>query len=226
MLRRAHAIALLALFCVCLLPSAEAQDKKGPRSSWVAGVEYDGASISVDLPDDQQMKNIGSKIDKKGMCVFSSIEMAARYQGLEDMRGWRDWCAQKYRGGGWPEKVDKLLDAWWTQKGIKPIPYLQYEGKSPEELMRVIDRTNRMACITYGYSPRYGQGYIAHMVNGVLYGDRYGVALDNNFIRTYEWMPAPELVRRMRLSPGGKEGSAWVFVWLTPGAPPPPKAKR
>jgi hypothetical protein len=213
-----YCIALALVFTT----HADAQGKK----SWVGGITYQDATISCDLPNDQQFKNIGSKKDGAGMCVFTSIEMAARYQGLEQMRGWRDWAAANYAGGGYPQKVDQLLSAWWKAKSIKPIPYLQFEGKDPETIMATIDRTNRMASITYGYSPRYGRG-IAHMVNAILYGDKYGTVLDNNFIGDdkYEWMDKAELVRRMRLTPNGQAGSAWVFVWLTPGSPPPPKGR-
>lgn len=222
---------LFAVLCVHLPDSAAQKPKPGPApksGSWVNGITHDGVDISCDLPDDQQMKNIGSKLGRHaGMCVFSAIEMAARYQGLEQMRGWRDWCAAKYEGGGYPDKVDACLAAWFKAKKISPIPYMQYEGKKPEDVMSVIDRTNRMACITYGYSPRYG-GRIAHMVNGILYQEKYGVVLDNNFPgeRQYEWMTTGELVRRMRLQMNGSSGSAWVFVWLTPGPPPPPKARK
>lgn len=194
------------------------------KSSWVNGPAHDGESITCDLPNSQQMKNIGSKLDNAGMCVFSAVEMAARYQGLEAMRGWRDWCAQNYRGGGYPEKVDKLLAAWWKHKGIPPIKYMQYQGRNPEDLLTVIDKTRRMGSITYGYSPRYG-GYVAHMTNEILYGHKYAVVLDNNFVgdTNYEWMKREELVRRMRLTPNGGQDLAWIFVWITPGSPPAPR---
>jgi hypothetical protein len=232
--RFAGVIAVAILFLVAA--GAQSQPKK-PRqpnkSSWVNGVEYDGVPITCDLAESQQMKNIGSRLDGAGMCVFSAIEMAARYQNLEQMRGWRNWCAAKYRGGGWPQKVDQCLAAWFKLKGIEPIPYLQYLGKEPEPLLALINRTNRMGSVTYGFSPRYidarnPSGLIGHMVNNVLYENKYGTVLDNNFIgdRNLEWMPKEELVRRMRLQPNGQVGAAWVFVWLPPGAPPPPKGKR
>lgn len=214
---------ILTLFAAWTIASVEAQPDK--KSSWIAGAVYDGVSITCDLDDEQQMKNIGSRLDGAGMCVFTSIEHAARYQNLEQMRGWRDWCAQNYRGGGYPTKVDQLLKAWWAAKKIDPIPYLQYEGTAPEDLLNLCNKTNRMVCITYGYSPRYGRAGIAHMVNGVLY-DKYGVVLDNNFPgqKNYEWMLPNEFVKRMRAEPSGRPGPAWIFIWTTPGAPPPPKA--
>lgn len=221
--------ALLPLFALLLIPFAS-MDAQGPsQSSKVAGPAYDGCEVTCDLPAHQQFKNIGSKLDGAGMCVFSSIEMAALYQGLEQMRGYRDWWASVSRGGGWPQQVDKSLNAWWKHKNIKPIPYLQYEGKDPEAMLRLIDKTGRMAAITYGWSPRYGQ-QIAHMVNCTGF-NKYGIVLDNNFVskqsgngwdeNIYEWMSPQELVRRAKLT----GGSAWIFVWLTPPPPPPARPK-
>lgn len=215
-------VATLALLLIVTVPAFGQAGK-----SWINGISYGGESISCDLPNSEQMKNVGSKLDGTGMCVFTSIEHSARYQGLEQMRGWRDWCAKNYKGGGYPQKVDQLLALWFKAKSIQPIPYLQYQGNDPSEIMSLIDKTNRMASSTYGYSPRYGKQFIAHMVNPILYGTNYATVLDNNFPgdTKYEWMEKAELVRRMRLSPNGATGSAWVFVWLTPGSPPPPKGR-
>ena len=224
MLRILGASLTVALACVAFVAAQPSGNK-----SVVNGVTMEGDSITADLPESEHIKNIGSRLDGAGMCVFSSIEMAARYQGLEEMRGWRDWCAAKYRGGGWPQKVDQTLAAWFAEKKLTPIPYAQYEGNDPTPLMDLIDKTQRMASITYGYSPRYGGArFIAHMTNAVHFGPRFGAVLDNNFVgdNAYEWMTRDELIRRIRLSPNGGQGSAWVFVWLTPGAPPPPKKAR
>ncbi len=197
------------------------------RKAVIAGPTFDGNDVAVDLPAQEQIRNIGSKIDGAGMCVFSSIEMGARAQGLEEMRGWRDWCAANFSGGGWPERVDDYLKKWGKHKGIKIPDYLQYEDKDPEKLLEVIHKTRRMACITYGWGERYGQG-ISHMVCSPAYG-KWGVILDNNFVakksgdkwdeNIYEWLTREELVRRAKL--GG--GRAWVFVWLAPPPPPPSK---
>lgn len=199
-------------------------------SSQIAGPSHDGQEITCDLPPQEQFKNVGSKKDGAGMCVFTSIEMAARYQGLEQMRGWRDWCAANYTGGGWPQRVDQLLAAWGKHKNITIPPYYQYEGKDPSPILSLVDKTGRMASITYGYSPRYG-GQIAHMVCCPAFraNGKYGVVLDNNFVAQragdgwkediFEWMPQAELVRRMKLT----GGTAWAFVWLTSPPPPPPR---
>ena len=213
----------LAILAVILL--AGVTIGQSGKSSVVDGPIHDGQEITVDLPAQEQFKNIGSKLDGAGMCVFTSIEMAARAQGLEQMRGYRDWWASVSKGGGWPAQVNKSLDAWFKFKKIEPVPYYQYEGKDPAEIMKMIDRTGRMACITYGSSPRYGPKNIAHMVCSPGF-KKSGCVLDNNFVATqgnekiYEWMEPQELTRRMMLT----GGSAWIFCWLTPPAPPPARS--
>lgn len=188
--------------------------------SIIAGRSYGGEELSADLPGADHFKNIGSKKDGLGECVPTSIEMAARWQGLEQMRGWRDWCATNYGGGGYPSKVEQLIKAWCKAKNV-PVPeYAQYEGQTPDQILDLVDRTRRMACITYGTSPRYGGKTIAHMVCAPKCGGKYGVVLDNNFPgeSNYEWMDRAELVKRIK-HPSGK---AWVFVWLAASPPPPP----
>lgn len=187
------------------------------RSSVIGGRERDGETITTDLPAAEHLRNRGGR-DGAGMCVMTSIEMAARWQGIESMRGLRDWCA-KDRGGAWPDKVDRQLRAFCRRRGIVVPPYLQYEGRDPETVLNLCERTGRMACVTYGYSPRYGST-IAHMINCVKFGSHWAVGLDNNFPGdgNYEWMNHAEFLRRIK-HPGG---SAWLFVWLAPPPPPVP----
>lgn len=205
-----------------LLAAGAAYGEAPVQKSFINGITHDSESLTCDLPGSQQMANVGSKRDGAGMCVFTSIEMSARFAGLEQMRGFRDWVATNYRGGGWPDKVDECLNAWFVAKKITPIKYIQYEGKNPSEILDICDRTGRMANVTYGYSPRYG-GPIQHMVNCVMFRSDYGVILDNNFPGEdrYEWVQRDELARRT-IYPNK---TAWIFVWLPPGPPPSPKNK-
>jgi hypothetical protein len=195
----------------------------GPNDSHVNGPAYDGQEVTCDLPAEQHIKNIGSHRDGAGMCVMSSVEMAARWDGLEDYRGLRDWCANE-PGGAYPEKVEDQLRRYARTIGLSEPLYFQYTGDNPEPLLELIDRTGRMACFAYGYSPRYGGGAINHMVCGARYAGRYAVVLDNNFPGTYEWMSPDELVRRMKMAAGAGgrpvRNPAWIFAWLE--APPPP----
>jgi hypothetical protein len=206
-----------ALFASLLL-TFPATGQRG--SSFVNGRANSGEELACDLPAHQQFKNIGSKLDGAGMCVFTSFEMACRWHGLEPMRGFRDWCAAKYPGGGYPQKLDQLVNAYCQAKNVRPPQFIQYEGNDPGPLLEACDRSGRMACITYGYSPRYGSGTIAHMTCCPKFGGEYAVCLDNNFIGAdkYEWMTKNELVKRVKWP----NGRARVVVLLAPSPPPVP----
>src|ERR1041385_8595259 len=103
---------LAAILFALLFPIAIAAQLAG-QTSKVAGPVFEGQELTCDLPPQEQFRNIGSKVDGAGMCVNSSIEMAARAQGLEQMRGYRDWTAQIAGGGSYPDKVDKQLAQWF-----------------------------------------------------------------------------------------------------------------
>jgi hypothetical protein len=175
--------------------------------------------VQVDLPVGQRLKNIGSKVDRAGMCVMSSIEMAARWANLESLRGLRDWCAQQ-PGGAYPAKVDKQLRQFCEQKGI-PVPeYVQYEGGDPSLIAEAL-RGGRTVGVTYGGNDgvRY-RGPIAHMVCAVHYDDRWVCLLDNNGVGENEllWMDCQDFLKRWK-----SHGNGWAFVWLAPPPPPPPR---
>jgi hypothetical protein len=198
------------------------------ENSQVAGRSYNNEVLDVDLPGTLHIKNIGSKADGAGMCVMSSIEMAAIWSNMDKRWvGLRDWCAQE-PGGAYPDKVAKQLDKYAKEKGITNVKdlYIQYEGTDPWPVVEAALKTGRMPCITYGYSPRYGgQSSIAHMVCAVRGASgKYGVVLDNNFPgeSAYEWMEISELKRRI-IHPGR---TGWVFVWLAPPPPPSPRNKQ
>ncbi len=181
--------------------------------------EHGGEVLACDLPGAEMMKNIGSQVDGAGMCVMTSIELAARWQGLEQYRGLRDWCA-KFPGGAYPQKVDDQLKRFAREHHLPPPAYLQYEGAVPRPLLELCDKTGRMACITYGRGPRYQQRTIQHMVCCPKFSQRWGVVLDNNFpgIDKYEWMSLEELLNRMKWP----SGQSWLFVWLEAAPSPIP----
>lgn len=207
----------LLLLIVCLM-AFPASAQRGERA-FVGGRQHAGEVLDTDIPGELHLKNIGSKIDGAGMCVMSSIEMAALFAGMDEYKGLRDWCAQQ-PGGGTPRKVTEQLAAFAKAKGLPPPRYLQYEGRDVKSLLQAALKSGRMACITYGYGERY-PGRIAHMVNCVKYGGQYGTVLDNNFPgeAAYEWMSPDELARRVV----AYDGNGWVFVWLAPPPPPSPR---
>jgi hypothetical protein len=202
----------LALLALLLLPTLSFAAPKvgGP-------VAPDGKTeVECDLPVSQRIKNIGSKLDGAGMCVFSSIEMALRWANMEDWRGWRDWCAAKYPGGGYPSKVDKLIADYARAKNI-PVPkYINWEKKDDSILIAAM-KTGRFVSVTYnGHDPHYS-GTIAHMVCLVYYNPKTDLAciLDNNFIGQDElvWMSCADFKQRW---------SGWAVVFLAPPPPPMP----
>ena len=220
--------AILA-FVLSIATSTEANAQRRPLRPFpridpavVNGRVFQGEEIGADYPPQLHMRNIGSHIDGAGMCVTTSIEMSARFQGLDQITGLRDWAANE-PGGASPDKIDNQLPRFAKAKGIKLPDYLQYEGPNPEKILDLCQKTGRMASITYGYSPRYG-GQIAHMVCCPSFSAKFGVVMDNNFIggvdreHLFEWMDRDEIVRRMKY-PGS---TAWVFVWLAPAPPPIP----
>lgn len=218
------AAALAAVWCLCSHAPSGARPATAPieavsDKSTVDGPSHEGEILSCYLPESDQIHNIGSFVDGAGMCVMSSIEMAARLNGMDEFRGLRDWCARIEGGGASPTKVDRQLRAYCRMKSIGVPDFVQYEGANPEAILDACDKSGRMACITYGYSPRYGRT-IQHMVCAPRFGVQAAV-LDNNFPgeNSYEWMSREELLQRMK----HPKGSAWVFVWLTAGPPPAPK---
>ncbi len=167
--------------------------------------------VTCDLPVAERMRNTGGR-DGAGLCVFTSIQNAARYQNearlvnlQSDMR--------KEAGGGYPTKVDAMI-----AKYGKGATYLQYEGKEPAVLKAAL-ASGRMPCVTYnGHDPHYA-GTIAHMVNLIHLDEQWAVVLDNNFVGAQElvWLSPQDFYRRWRGNGGG-----WAVVLLMPPLPPVP----
>ena len=185
----------------------------------IDGPTHAGQDVQADLPVGQRIHNIGSHVDGAGMCVMSSIEMAALYAGLEQMRGLRDWCANQ-PGGASPPKVDRQIPAYCAARGVPVPPYVQYTGPADLAALRQVLAGNRIACVTYdGHDGVRYRGPIAHMVCCV--GALQQVAiLDNNDVGDGEllWMDAE---RDFAPRWGGRD--VWLFAWLAPGAVPAPK---
>lgn len=177
------------------------------------GPEDGGVAVQVDLPVSLRAKNVGGR-DGAGLCVFTSIMHAARYQN--ERRLW-DFQAKMRQepGGGYPDKVDQMMARYGAD-----TPYLQYEGKDPAILELALE-SGRMPGVTYnGHDPHY-RGTIAHMVNLVYLDSQRACILDNNFIGDTQlvWLSREEFLQRWC-----GRGNGWAVILLAPAPPPAPQS--
>lgn len=192
----------------CPLPRPAPTPAPGPNSQ----VAPDGTEPSVDIPVDRRTRNIGSKIDGKGMCVTTSITVAADWQNLPKVwLGYRDWCAQAAGGGSWPSKNHKQLAQFAKAKGVSIPPHVEQVGGDPSALLEAASRTGRMAAVTW---------WDGHMLNCTHFDSKWGAIMDNNGNPNHvRWMSRAQALQGIR----GRMGS-WVYVWLAPPPPPPPRS--
>src|SRR5262245_32981592 len=113
-------LSVAALFAALSTVFASAALITAFGESWVGGPTERGETIPVRVPIDDLFTNIGSRIDGAGMCVDTSIETQARYLGLDQYRGFRDYWASVEEGGNTSSGVDRQLKAWGKQKGFTP----------------------------------------------------------------------------------------------------------
>lgn len=180
------------------------------------GVLPDGAEVVTDLPKDYRKANISSS--GRGCCVFRSGDHAAHWQNEPALYGWPEWMVSKgIEGGGYPEKVDKLIPEIAKDRGL-PVPnYAQHTGGDATVLERML-ATGRMVCVTYDGRDGFYKGSVGHMVNLVFLNDKEAAILDNNRINHYVVMSRNEFIDRWKAAGGG-----WAWCLLNPPPPAPPK---
>jgi len=177
--------------------------------------QYQGVAITCDLPPVEHLKN-GVGRDGLGLCVFTSLDHAARWSNEPALIGFRDFMT-RHPGGGWPEKVDEYLPRMAASKGLPTPAYAQHTG-GDAEFLRLALKTGRYVCVTYnGRDNTFYRGSIAHMVNLVHFSDRWAVIHDNNFPGQWLWMSPSDFLERWRGSGGG-----WAIALLKAGPPPIP----
>lgn len=184
----------------------------------VDGSIHNGKELECDLPLRMHLKNKGGS-DGAGLCVFASINMAAEWQNVNAGRGLLEWMT-KHPGGGYPEKVDRVLQDYCKELGIKVPSYVQHTGGDVAFLKLALE-SGRMPCVTYGgHDSVYYYMRIAHMVDLVYLDDNIAAILDNNFPGQYLWMSTQMFLDRWR------EDGGWAFVWLGPTPPPLPANQK
>lgn len=180
--------------------------------------------VDLPIPAEYKMRNVGGR-DGLGLCVFTSINWAARWQNEPSL--W-DFQVQmrKELGGGWPEKVDAML-----AKYAKGVQYIQ-DTTGDFELLKAAVDSGRMPGVTYaGHDDHYGQETIAHMVNVVSIDDTKVVICDNNYPNDYvvwshadfkrRWMGKDYLIRSG--NSWTPVGGSWSVILLHPAPPPSPR---
>src|SRR5579872_4800306 len=112
----------------------------------------DGATqVTCDLPVSERMRNVGGR-DGAGLCVFTSVQNAARYQNETRLANFQADMREE-PGGGYPQKVTAMIAKYGH--GMTGADYLQYEGKDPAILKAAL-ATGRMPGVTYnGHDPHY-----------------------------------------------------------------------
>jgi hypothetical protein len=176
----------------------------------------DGTEINCDLPRDLQVKNRGGS-DGAGLCVFASLKHSAQWQNVDALRNIFEWMF-KHPGGGYPDKVDRVIAQICQERGVPKPNYIQVESRDLD-ILRLASKTGRMPAVTYSFSPsgRYGGARIAHMVSLPHADDKLFGVLDNNFPGTIEWMTPAEFQRTY-----AGRSNGWAVILLDEGPPPPP----
>lgn len=180
----------------------------------------DGTPIQIPLPGSLHQANIS--VRGAGCCVFRSLDHAARWANVPVLIHMPEWMKEKgIAGGGWPEKVNELIEKISSDRGLSKPEYIQIENSRDLEVLRAATKSGRMISVTYSRSPtgRYGGNRIAHMVNAAHFDARNVAILDNNYpgADKYEWITPDQFLKIC--NPSGY----WAVILLTHGPPPPPK---
>ena len=147
-----------------------------------------------------------------GLCVFTSVEMAARWGNVRDLDGFQKWMTN-HPGGGWPSKLSKMLKSYCDEKRIAVPRYVQITG-GDLAFVDLAVKTCRLAAVTYSGRDDFYRGRISHMVNLAHLDPERACIVDNNRPGTFLWMSRAEFATRWR------EIGGWAVVLLA--APPPP----
>lgn len=181
-------------------------------------IAVDGAtSVDCDLPAELRVKN-EQGTDGLGLCVWACLEHSARYQRVETLEGVLEYMRTQ-PGGGWPERVEDVVQTLAKLKGRPQPGYLMVEGEHVDVLIAAC-KSGRMPGVNYGWSPSKRYSWlpvgISHFVSLVYADGRQFAELDNNFIDSIEWMDRAEFDKSY------SNRGAWAVILLDHGPPPVP----
>lgn len=187
--------ALLLLLTVPL--TAQGSTRGGPISP-------DGKTmVQTWLPLELRIFNTGGS-DGKGLCVYTSVTMAALHQNESKLFGLRKY-AESRPGGSWPTKLAGDIAA------VAPdLEWINYEGLGKDaSLLRAALASGRMVSVAIP----------GHMLNLVHLDDNYACWMDNNAVYDRQtkadnqlvWMTPQEFLSKW---------TGWAVILLHPGPPP------
>lgn len=214
------AIASLLLLCSGIYAQRGIDSTREP-------VSPSGTPAVVDIPSGRHIRNAGGS-DGLGLCVFTSFQLSADWQNVRTIDGFRKWM-ESQPGGGYPEKLDKMLEQYASMRNIKLPDYVQHTGGDAEFLDMAM-KTGRCVCVTYAGVDGFYNEPVAHMVNLAHLDKDFAAIIDNNRPGLWVWMTRNQFLARWK----GKYdngsammqgrfaiGGGWAVVLLNP--PPPPR---
>lgn len=217
------AIASVLLLCSGIYAQKGIDSTKEPTSP-------NGTPSIVDIPANRHIRNVGGS-DGLGLCVFTSIQLSADWQNVRAIDGFRKWM-ESQPGGGYPEKLDKMLEQYATMRNVKLPDYVQHTGGDADFLDMAM-KTGRCVCVTYAGVDGFYNEPVAHMVNLAHLDKDFAAIIDNNRPGYWVWMTRNQFLARWK----GKYdngsammqgrfaiGGGWAVVFLSP--PPPPRIDK
>lgn len=177
----------------------------------------DGRVIRNNMPMSLFIRNRGGS-DGAGLCVFTSIYHTGVYQGLP-LQGFRKFM-EKRPGGGWPEKVDRMLSQYAKEAQVYLPLYSHVYGRKSMSLIQQAISRGYMVCITWGtdYS-HYNGETIAHMVNAVYCDDQWGAIVDNNFPDEVLWVKRPTFDMYAAWTGRRNDDGLWAIIFVDNAMP-------
>lgn len=128
-------------------------------------------------------------------------------------------------GGGYPEKVDRMIAAFCSEKGLPEPSYVHIIGSSDwheiVEVLKTAVANGYLPCITWGTDCTvYQNTPIAHMVNLIYLDDEWGAIVDNNRPNRILWVKRPTWDSYTR------KGGFWAMIYLDNSCPTITKRKE
>lgn len=153
-------------------------------------------------------KNVGSRINQAGCCVFASQTASFVSQYNDDMADYMKWVAANLPGGGYPSRVTEYMEAYCRARNIQVPDYTQIVGDDAIAAISEALEDGRAPAVTYSGDPSFYGGPVPHMVNCVYLDQNFAGIVDNNRPGSVEWMSRETFVKRHRHFDRG-----WAIVY-------------